>query len=42
MALSLPDFDETLSITDLFLDGGNAADVADLFAILDVYEHHQK
>ncbi len=34
LTLSLPDFDDTLSTTDLFLDGGNAQDLADLFAHL--------
>lgn len=33
--LCLPDFDDVLSVTELFLDGGNADDLADLFALLD-------
>jgi hypothetical protein len=36
LTLSLPDFDDTLSTTDLFLDGGNAQDLADLFAHLHI------
>jgi SNF2 family DNA or RNA helicase len=32
--LCLPDFDDVLSVTDLFLDGGNDADLADLFGHL--------
>lgn len=32
--LCLPDFDDVLSVTDLFLDGGNEADLADLFGHL--------
>lgn len=32
--LYLPDFDDVLSVTDLFLDGGNVQDLADLFAHL--------
>lgn len=32
--LCLPDFDDVLSATELFLDGGNADDLADLFALL--------
>jgi SNF2 family DNA or RNA helicase len=34
LTLALPDFDDTLSVTDLFLDGGNAQDLEDLFAHL--------
>lgn len=36
LTLSLPDFDDTLSTTELFLDGGNAQDLADLFAHLHI------
>jgi len=32
--LCLPDFDDVLSVTELFLDGGNAQDLDDLFAHL--------
>ena len=31
LTLSLPDFDDTLTLAELFLDGGNPEDLADLF-----------